>query len=128
MSCISFFVSHASKHVETVALLFCPRRPVLHWTTASLSLASVPVCHVCGSSGRHLFWSWPSLLHGAEGKLLTSEVMDGAVQGPFYSPSFSLLQSSDTLLLFSFHLISLIHIHHHLFAYFSFFFFFSFTG
>lgn len=44
-----------------------------------LSLALVPVSHLCGSFGHSLFRSWPSLLCRAEGELPTSEVMDGVL-------------------------------------------------
>lgn len=67
-------------------LSFCPLRP-FHTgpyvsppsLSCSPSLAWMPVCHPCGSFGRRLFWSWPSLPLRAERELLTSELIDGAV-------------------------------------------------
>lgn len=67
-------------------LSFCPLPP-FHTgpyvsppsLSRSPSLAWMPVCHPCGSFGRRLFWSWPSLPLRAERELLTSELIDGAV-------------------------------------------------
>lgn len=54
----------------------------------ALSLAWMPVCHPCGSFGRRLFWSWPSLPLRAERELLTSELIDGAVGSSLTASGF----------------------------------------
>lgn len=81
-------------------LSFCPLRP-FHTgpyvsppsLLLSRSLAWMPVCHPCGSFGRRLFWSWPSPPLRAEGELLTSELIDGAVSSSLTALGFFFLLS-----------------------------------
>lgn len=92
----------------------------------ALSLAWMPVCHPCGSFGRRLFWSWPSLPLRAERELLTSELIDGAVGSSLTASGFFTVRryslcftSSETFFLF--YLVSSRHIYLNLFADFLFF-------